>query len=383
MNSKLINPKRLLAVIKKEFITLFRDPISLTVMLIMPVFMLILYGFAATLDVEHIPVSVLDRDKTVESRNFIDRFTQNKYFKLHSFLYSDREISDVLDRGKTKVVLSIPHKFGQAIRGGKTATVQALIDGSDSSWAQSAMGYIQSIAAGFNQDLINIKVAQQGISKPIQSPINVIPRIWYNEDLRSMDFLIPGLIAVILMQVSAVLTSLTIITEKEQGTIESIIVSPLKKYELILGKILPYVIMIFVDMFLITACGYFLFNVPVKGSYLLLLFCSFIFLTGTMALGLFISTTSTTSQAAIQMASITTLLPAILLSGFRFPIENMPLVLQWVSLFVPARYFIDILRAIYLKGVGLMCFWQDFVLMSALSLFFIVLSVVKFKKRLD
>ena len=383
MNSKLINPKRLLAVIKKEFITLFRDPISLTVMLIMPVFMLILYGFAATLDVEHIPVSVLDRDKTVESRNFIDRFTQNKYFKLHSFLYSDREISDVLDRGKTKVVLSIPHKFGQTIRGGKTATVQALIDGSDSSWAQSAMGYIQSIAAGFNQDLINIKVAQQGISKPIQSPINVIPRIWYNEDLRSMDFLIPGLIAVILMQVSAVLTSLTIITEKEQGTIESIIVSPLKKYELILGKILPYVIMIFVDMFLITACGYFLFNVPVKGSYLLLLFCSFIFLTGTMALGLFISTTSTTSQAAIQMASITTLLPAILLSGFRFPIENMPLVLQWVSLFVPARYFIDILRAIYLKGVGLMCFWQDFVLMSALSLFFIVLSVVKFKKRLD
>ncbi len=383
MSSKLINPKRLLAVIKKEFITLFRDPISLTVMLIMPVFMLILYGFAATLDVEHIPVSVLDRDKTVESRNFIDRFTQNKYFKLRSFLYSDREISDVLDRGKTKVVLSIPHKFGQAIRGGNTATVQALIDGSDSSWAQSAMGYIQSIGAGFNQDLIRIKIAQLGIKKPVQSPVNVIPRIWYNEDLRSMDFLIPGLIAVILMQVSAVLTSLTIITEKEQGTIESIIVSPVKKYELILGKILPYVIMIFVDMFLITACGYFLFNVPVKGSYLLLLFCSFIFLTGTMALGLFISTTSTTSQAAIQMASITTLLPAILLSGFRFPIENMPYALQWVSLFVPARYFIDILRAIYLKGVGLFCFWQDFVLMTALSLFFIVLSIVKFKKRLD
>ncbi|MFA5098444.1 MAG: ABC transporter permease [Candidatus Margulisiibacteriota bacterium] len=383
MNSKLINTKRLLAVIKKEFITLFRDPISLTVMLIMPVFMLILYGFAATLDVEHIPVSVLDRDKTVESRNFIDRFTQNKYFKLRSFLYSDREISDVLDRGKTKVVLSIPHKFGQAIRGGNTTTVQALIDGSDSSWAQSAMGYIQSIGAGFNQDLIRIKIAQLGIKKPVQSPVNVIPRIWYNEDLRSMDFLIPGLIAVILMQVSAVLTSLTIITEKEQGTIESIIVSPVKKYELILGKILPYVIMIFVDMFLITACGYFLFNVPVKGSYLLLLFCSFIFLTGTMALGLFISTTSTTSQAAIQMASITTLLPAILLSGFRFPIENMPYALQWVSLFVPARYFIDILRAIYLKGVGLFCFWQDFVLMTALSLFFIVLSIVKFKKRLD
>ncbi len=379
----MINPKRLLAVVKKEFITLFRDPISLTVMLIMPVFMLILYGFAATLDVEHIPVSVLDRDKTVESRNFINRFTQNKYFDLHSFLYSDREISDVLDRGKTKVVLSIPHKFGQAIRGRKTATVQALIDGSDSSWAQSAMGYIQSIAAGFNQDLINIKVAQRGISKPIQSPINVIPRIWYNEDLRSMDFLIPGLIAVILMQVSAVLTSLTIITEKEQGTIESIIVSPVKKYELMLGKLLPYVIAIFIDMFLITACGYFMFNVPVKGSYLLLLLCSFIFLTGTMALGLFISTTSTTSQAAIQMASITTLLPAILLSGFRFPIENMPYALQWVSLFVPARYFIDILRAIYLKGVGLFCFWQDFVLMTALSLFFIVLSIVKFKKRLD
>ncbi|MCX5749923.1 MAG: ABC transporter permease [Candidatus Saganbacteria bacterium] len=349
MKSSAINPKRLYSVIKKEFITIFRDPISLTVMLIMPVFMLVLYGFAATLDVNHIPTAVLDKDKTVESRNFIDRFVKNKYFKLQSFIYSDKEIPVILDKGKAKVVLSIPHKFGQAIRGGKKATVQALIDGSDSTWAQSAVGYVQTISAGFNQDLIQIKVNQLGLVRPVTSPIKLIPRIWYNEDLRSMDFYIPGLIAVILMQVSAVLTSLTIISEKEQGTIESIIVSPIRKYELMLGKILPYVM----------------------------------FMVGTMALGLFISTTATSSQAAMQMAAVTTLLPAMLLSGFTFPIENMPVALQALSLFVPARYLIDILRAIYLKGVGLSCFWQDFVGMTILSLFFIAVSIAKFKKRLD
>jgi ABC-2 type transport system permease protein len=335
------------------------------------------------LDVNHIPISILDKDKTVESRNFINRFINNKYFELVSFIYSDNEIPVVLDKGKAKVVLNIPHKFGQAIRGGKTATVQALIDGSDSTWAQSASGYVQSIGTGFNQDLINVKVAQIGYAKPILFPINLIPRIWYNADLRSMNFYIPGLIGVILMQVSVILTSLTIITEKEQGTIESIIVSPVRKYELMLGKILPYVIVILLDVLIITGCGYLLFSVPIKGSYLLLLLCAFIFLVGTMAIGIFISTTATSSQAAMQMASVSTLLPAMLLSGFSFPIENMPLFLQGVSLLVPARYFVDISRSIYLKGVGLTCVWQDFVMMTGLSLFFIVLSIVKFKKRLD
>ncbi|OGC04968.1 hypothetical protein A2276_03330 [candidate division WOR-1 bacterium RIFOXYA12_FULL_43_27] len=383
MKSSNINPRRLFAVMKKEFISLFRDPMSLTIMIAMPILMLVLYGYAASLDVDHVPISILDRDKTTESRNFINRFINNKYFDLVSSLNSDREIQETLDSGKAKVVLNIPHKFGQAIRGGKTATVQALIDGSDSTWAQSASGYIQSIGTQFNSDLIQNKADQLGVVNPPPFPINLIPRIWYNQDLRSMNFFVPGLIAVVLMQVSSLLTSLTIISEKEQGTIESIIVSPIRKYELMLGKILPYVIIIFCDMFLITGCAYLLFNVPVKGSYLLLLFCSFIFLTGTMALGLFISTTATSSQAAMQMTSITTLLPAILLSGFTFPISNMPWALQMVSLFVPARYFIDILRALYLKGVGLMCFWQDFAMMTLLSLFFIVISIRKFQKRLD
>src|SRR3989339_1029887 len=375
MKSNIINLKRLYAVIKKEFITLFRDPMSLAVMLAMPIVMLILYGFAASLDVNHIPISILDQDKTGESRNFINRFINNKYFKLVSFLYSDNQIPVVLDEGRAKVVLNIPHKFSQAVRGGKTATVQALIDGSDSNWAQSATGYVQSIGVGYNQDLIRIKVAQIGYAKPIPFPINLIPRIWYNADLRSMNFYIPCLIAVILMQVSVILTSLTIISEKEQGTIESIIVSPVRKYELMLGKILPYVIVILVDVIIITGCGYLLFNVPIKGSYLLLFLCAFIFLTGTMAIGIFISTTATSSQAAMQMASVSTLLPSMLLSGFTFPISNMPWALQAVSLLVPARYFVNISRAIYLKGVGLSCIWQDFVMMTALSLFFIGFSI--------
>ncbi|MFA6430808.1 MAG: ABC transporter permease [Candidatus Margulisiibacteriota bacterium] len=368
---------------KKEAISIFRDPMSLAVMLVMPIFMLILYGFAASLDVNHIPISILDKDKSVESRNFINRFTNNKYFKLVSYIYADKEIPVILDKGTAKVVLNIPHKFGQAVRGGKPASVQALIDGSDSNWAQSATGYVSSIGAGYNQDLIKIKIAQIGYAKPIPNPINLVPRIWYNSDLRSMNFYIPGLIAVILMQVSVILTSLTIISEKEQGTIESIIVSPIRKYELMLGKILPYVIVILFDVLIITGCGYFLFDVPIKGSYLLLVLCAFIFLVGTMAIGLFISTTATSSQAAMQMASVSTLLPSMLLSGFSFPIENMPIFLQGVSLFVPARYFVDISRSIYLKGVGLNCIWQDFVMMTGLSLIFIALSIIGFKKRLD
>jgi ABC-2 type transport system permease protein len=300
-----------------------------------------------------------------------------------SSLNSDHEIQEVLDSGKAKVILNIPHKFGQMIQSEKLATVQALIDGSDSTWAQSASGYVQAIGTQFNADLVARKFSRAGIVSPPAFPINLIPRIWYNQDLNSMDFFVPGLIGVILMQVSALLTSLTIISEKEQGTIESIIVSPIRKYELMLGKILPYVIIIFCDMFLITGCAYLLFNVPVKGSYLLLLLCTFVFLLGTMALGLFVSTTATSSQAAMQMTAVATLLPAILLSGFTFPIENMPWVLQMVSLFVPARYIIEILRAIYLKGVGLLCFWPDFLLMTALSAFFIGVSIVKFKKRMD
>lgn len=378
-----IDPKRLWAVIKKEFITLFRDPMSLVIMLIMPVFMLVLYGFAASLDVNQIPTAVLDKDKTVESRNFINRFVKNKYFKLVAAIYSDKDIPVILDQGKAKVVISIPHKFAQNLRGKETAVVQVLIDGSDSTWAQSASGYVQVIGAGFNQDLIKLKAAQMGVSKSPPFPVNLIPRIWYNQDLRSMNFFIPGLIAVVLMQVSVVLTSLTIISEKEQGTMESIIVSPIRKFELMLGKILPYVIIVTVDLLLITLLGYLVFAVPIKGSYLLLMFCAFIFLLGTMAIGLFVSTTATSSQAAMQMASVATLLPAVLLSGFTFPIENMPPFLQAVSLFVPARYFIEILRAIYLKGVGLTCFWQDFVMMTVLSIFFITLSIVKFKKRIE
>src|SRR3989339_1959630 len=232
MKSNIINLKRLYAVIKKEFITLFRDPMSLAVMLAMPIVMLILYGFAASLDVNHIPISILDQDKTGETRNFSNRFINNKYFKLVSFLYSDNQIPVVLDEGRAKVVLNIPHKFSQAVRGGKTATVQALIDGSDSNWAQSASGYIQSIGTQFNSDLIQNKADQLGVVNPPPFPINLIPRIWYNQDLRSMNFFVPGLIAVVLMQVSSLLTSLTIISEKEQGTIESIIVSPIRKYEL-------------------------------------------------------------------------------------------------------------------------------------------------------
>jgi len=378
-----MNIRRMYAVSKKEMISLLRDPMSLGVMIVLPIILLLLYGYAASLDVQHIPVAILDHDKTMESRNFYNRFAHNKYFNLEKSLYSDNDITETMDRGDVKMIINIPYKFAQNIHAGHTATVQILVDGSDATWAQSAVGYAQSISQGFESDLVRMAFIKRGQTNTLNAPINCVTRVWYNQSLDSMMFFVPGLVAMILMQVSAVLTSLTIISEKEQGTMESLIVSPVRKYELMLGKILPYVFITMGDVLLITFVSYYLFDVPIKGSYLLLLFCSFTFLIGTMALGLLISTTATTSQAALQMATMATMLPSMLLSGLTFPIANMPWALQVISLFIPARYFVEINRAIFLKGVGLEYFWPSYAMMAILSLLLIVLCVNTFKKRLD
>jgi ABC-2 type transport system permease protein len=224
---------------------------------------------------------------------------------------------------------------------------------------------------------------RQGMAQAARNPVDLDQRIWYNPDLKSVNFYIPGLIAVIMMQISATLTSLAIVSEKEQGTMEGLIVSPIRKNELMLGKVLPYVIVAFLDVIIVTVVGFFLFGVMVKGDYLLLLLCAFIYLLGAMGFGILISTAAKSSQEAMQLATLTTMLPSILLSGFIFPVGNMPWALQALSLIIPARYFIDILRAIYLKGVGLDCFWQPFVLMTLLAVFNLYSSIRSFKKRLD
>jgi ABC-2 type transport system permease protein len=374
---------RLWPIAKKEFMHLFRDPRSLALMAILPVFLLILYGYAASFDVKNIPLAVLDRDNTLTSREYIAKFTHSGYFKLVENLSSDSQFADRLDGGRAKMIMHIPPGFSRQIANGKKAEIQVIVDGSDPTWASSALAYLNVIGQEYQQGLVSATLVRKGIRQAPKLPIDLVTRIWYNETLRSINFYIPGLIAVILMQISATLTSMTIVSEKEQGTMEALVVSPVKKNELMLGKILPYVAIAFADVMLITAIGVFWFQVPFRGSFLLLAVSSLIFLTGAMGLGIFFSANAKSSQEAMQLATLATMLPSILLSGLVFPIENMPLVLQGLSLIIPARYFLDILRGIFLKGVGFFALWQDFVAMTILCLFFLSIAFRRFHKRIE
>jgi ABC-2 type transport system permease protein len=334
-------------------------------MLFFPTFLLILFGYAISLDVKHLPMAVLDQDLSDASRQFILKFTHGGYFDLVENLHSSSQFKERLDSGKVKVIFNIPPDFGKLVAASRRAEVQVLLDGSDPTVASTAVGYINSISEEYFRD------------------IDLLTRVWYNVNLKSLYFFIPGLICIILMMMSATLTSLTIVSEKEQGTIEGLVVSPVRKNELMLGKILPYVLIAFVDVMLVTAAASLWFQVPIKGSLLLLFASSLVFLLGAMGLGLFISANAGSSQEAMQVALVGTMLPTILLSGFIFPIENMPLVLQAITYFIPARYFMSILRGIFLKGIGLNYLWGDFLMLSVFGVIIILASARRFKKRIE
>lgn len=349
----------------------------------MPVLLLFIYGYAASLDVKNIPFAVLNQDKSSISRDFISKFSSSDYFSLIEDLNSNSQFSNILNKGEIKVIFNIPSDFSKNVIEGKPANIQIIIDGSDSTWASSAIGYINGIIQEYSQGLIKASFEKKGINGISNTPINLISRIWYNETLRGINFYIPGLICIILMQMSATLTSLTIVSEKEQGTMESLVVSPIRKNELMIGKIIPYVIIAFMDVLFVTALGVFWFGIPFKGSFILLTLTSLIFLTGAMSIGVLISTNAKSSPEAMQMATLATMLPSLLLSGFVFPVENMPWILQTISIVIPARYFLKILRDIFLKGVGLSAFWPDMLFMTVLSAFIIIMSIRKFKKSIE
>jgi ABC-2 type transport system permease protein len=359
---------------KKEFIHLIRDPRSLIISIFLPVILLFIYGYSVSFDVRNIPLAVLDNSKTAQSRQLIDKFVHTGYFTIVEELRSGTQFRDALDSGRAKVIINIPSDFAKNIQRNKKAVIQVLLDGSDPIAASSALSYINGIAQQYFSGLLVVKGA---------NPINLVSRIWYNENLRSLNFYIPGLISSILMMLAATLTSLTIVSEKEQGTMEALIASPIRKNELMIGKILPYVIIAFWDVILVTAIGRYWFLVPIKGSVSLMLLCSCIFLTGALAIGLLFSTIARTSQEAMQLALLTTMLPSILLSGMVFPIENMPRIIQLVTYLVPARYFLKIMRGIFLKGVGISYLWGDIIPLTIFSIILMWLCIRAFRKRID
>lgn len=376
-----MSPRRVRAMARKEVIQIRRDIRTLIAALIMPVVLLFLFGYALSLDVNDIPFIVQDRDRTTHSRDLVQRLTASRYFSLVRYVDRSKEIDAALDRGEALMALVIPEGFAAGLTSGTGSLLQVLFDGTNSNTASIAAGYFSGIAMTFNVELVAGRLRRLGLQLA-PWPLDVRLRIWFNEEMKSRNFIIPGLTAVIMMAICVLLTALTISREKETGTLEQLVSTPITRTELILGKLLPYMGLGVIQMALVIGTGIFLFGVPFRGSYLNLVLAGLIFLLGTLGWGLFISAVARNQLEASQIVVITAFLPSFLLSGFIYPIENMPIWLQAVTYVVPARYFVEILKGLFLTGAGLDVLWPQMLFLTAYSLVVLGLARRKFQKRL-
>lgn len=371
--------RRLLAVARKEAIQIRRDARSLAMAFAIPMLLIVMYGFALTLDVDNLPTIVYDQDRSAASREFLRGFTESGYFTVVATARAWPEIERALDGGRAQVALVVPPNFARDLDLGRRVAVQALLDGSDANTATIATGYVEAIARRFSERLAVDRAG--GIVRP--PAVEGRLRVWYNADLQSKNFIVPGLIAVIMMVIAAMLTSLTVAREWERGTMEQLAATPIRVGELVAGKLLPYFVIGVLDVALAVGAATLLFGVPLRGRPLLLLAFSTVFLLGAVSLGLFISIKTRSQLLASQMAILTTFLPSFLLSGFAFDIANMPRALQLVTYAVPARYFVSALKAIFLKGVGLEVLWPQALLLLVFAGAVTVLAIRSFKKSLE
>ncbi len=376
-----MNPRRVTAVARKEFLHVLRDFRSLLMAIATPILLLLLFGYALTLDVDHVPLAVWDQSETARSRELIQQFAGSRYFSLRMHVRNYGELERAIDMREVMMGLVVPRDFAQNVDAGRDAPVQLLVDGSDSNTATIAIGYAEMIAQIHALSLMNEQLQRRGI-RELTIPLDVRPRVWFNEELESRNYIIPGLIAVIMMVIAAMLTSLTVAREWERGTMEQLISTPVKPGELILGKLIPYFAVGFFDVLLAVLMGEFVFHVPLRGNIALLFGCSAIFLTGALAMGILVSIVTKSQLLSSQVAVVATFLPAFLLSGFIFTIANMPRVIQIVTFFVPARYFVAILKGIYLKGVGLEILAGQVVLLVVYATAMVLLAKIKLKKKL-
>lgn len=344
--------RRLLAVARKEFLHVMRDPRSLGLGIAIPVVLLLLFGYVLTLDVDRIPLAVRDRSRTPESRELLSRFEGSRYFRVVLRAESDAEISAAIDEGRVLAALVLPENFSGRIRSDRSSAVQLLLDASEANTATIALGYAEALVSGYSSEL-ELRWARAKGLQGIRPPLDVRPRIWFNADLESKNFIVPGLISVIMMIIAALLTSLTVAREWEQRTMEPLIATPVTGPELILGKLLPYFAIGMADLAVAVAMGEFLFHVPMRGDLFLLFGIAAVFLVGALSLGMLFGVAMRSQLPASQLAMAFTFLPSYLLSGFVFSIDSMPAAVRAVTYLVPARYFVQSIKGIYLKGVGL------------------------------
>jgi ABC-2 type transport system permease protein len=376
-----MNP-RILAVIKKEFRQIYRDKTTLGILLVIPSFTLVMFGYALNFDVKHIPLAILDEDNSQISREYSQKFYNTEYFDYEFNLENEGQIDELIACEKARVALRIPTKFGQKLAQGEDAEIQVIVDGANANAAATAVGYIGMITQNYSQKM-TIKYLERKGWRNFTAPIDFRPRIWYNPELRSAKFLIPGLIGFNLMVMAVISTALSVVREKERGTMEQIIVSPLKPSELIIGKTIPYVFTSAFSSIIIILASYIFFGVEIEGSLLLLTIIAIVFLVCSLGYGLLISTLADTQQVAFMMSIITTLLPAFILSGFVFPIRNMPVIVQAITYFMPIRYFLVALRSVVIKGVGLSAFWKEALALVFFALLMIALSSLRLKREMS
>ncbi len=371
--------KRILAIARKEVRQLKRDTRMLYVLFVFPFVLLILFGYAINFDVHHIKMVVYDLDKSEYTRDFIDRLTSSNYFELIGHIDSESKIREVLDQGEAQAVLVFPHDFSRNIYSGRQAKIQILVAGIDANTASVISNYMNAATSTFSFKIMEKAFAVRG--REAYQPINLEPRFWFNPDLNSTLYLIPGLISMILIMTAVISIAMSIVREKERGTIEQINVSPLSSLELLVGKTIPYSIIALLIASIILFAGYVLFGVTIKGSVFLLFISTFIFLFACLNLGILISSISDSQQVAFQLSALVSLLPSFLLSGFVFPIESMPPVIQVITNITPVKFFIIILRDILLKGVGIEAFWHQLIYLLIFSLFFLTLATLINRKN--
>lgn len=373
---------RIKAIIWKEFIQIRRDRPSLAIALAMPLMMMLIFGYAVNTDVDHINTVVFDQDMSSASRTLIKSLELTGTFDIIDQASSQKQIREFIDSGKAKAGLIIPPDYHQQLVRGQNTAVQILIDGSDPLVASKALSTAQMLVQVKSFDIQKERLEKKGINGDLELPIGLSSRVWYNPDMESIKFNIPGLVGVILQNITVLLTAFALVRERERGTLEQLMITPIRPTELIIGKLVPYICIGIFDVLLVLALAVLLFNVPIKGSFLLLMVLSIVFLWTALGFGLLISTISKNQLQAMQV-SFALILPSILLSGFMFPRESMPKIIYFIGNFFPITYFLQVLRGIILKGIGLEFLLQEVLWLTLMSAGIFFISVKRFRKKLD
>lgn len=372
------------AVASKELRQILRDRRSLLILLFIPAFFLLLFGYALTFDIRNVTLAVQDQDRSTASRDLVSSFTNSGYFRLIGYLDSPAELDRLVDEGHTRAILAIPAGFDRDLTQRRPVKVQVIIDGDNANTAATVVGYARRLIGEFSADVMVTSLREDASARqsvPALSSIGVEPRVWYNPQLRSTLFLVPGLIAYISMITAVVSTALSVVREKERGTMEQVRMAPISPLPYILGKTLPYLVISFVSAIVVILSAMALFDLPMRGSWLLLCVAIALFLIGAQAQGLLISTIADSQQVAFQVALLSSLLPTMILSGFIFPISSMPAPVQWITTIVPARYFLVALRAIVLKGAEAAAFWQELLALAVFATVVMGLASLRLRRE--